>query len=238
MVLHMLRFVLGDSIFYAGLRSYLNDEKLAYAFATTADLRLHLETASGKNLGTFFNQWIYGKGFPSYTVNWQQDFSNHVTLKIHQTQSDASVSFFEMPVPLRFSGASRDTTLVLQNNCNDQQFEFDLPFAADTLLFDPDLWLVSKDNAVVRLPASEFSFSIYPNPAHDVLQIRVETSETRDATILITNEIGQVVWRDNQQFLFGSSTVSIDTEQLANGIYFMKIAYGKSEIIQRFVLIK
>jgi aminopeptidase N len=238
MVLHSLRFVLGDSIFYAGLKNYLNDVNHAYAFATTADLKAHMETASGKNLNTFFNQWIYGKGYPSYTINWQQDFSNRVTLKIHQETSDPSVSFYQMPLPIRFVNANNDTTIILNTTQNDQEFAFNFPFAIDTLQFDPEQWIISKGNSVVRLSAFDFSFNIYPNPVSDVLQMRIESVETRNAAIKVTNELGQIVWSGNQQFHSGSSTTSIDTKQLLAGVYHISFEVAGKVITSSFVKAK
>lgn len=235
MVLHMLRFTLGDSIFFTGMRNYVNDGNFAYSFVTTADFKRHMEAASGRSLTTFFNQWIYGQGYPSYTINWQQDFENRVTLKIHQTTSDPSISVFEMPIPLNFKNGNSDTTVILFNNQDNQDFEFTLPFAADTLKFDPEIWLVSKGNSVIRLSAFNFSVNIYPNPVSDVLQMRIETAETRNAAIKITNELGQIVWSDTQQFNSGSSTISIDTKQLLAGVYHVSFEVAGKLITSSFV---
>ena len=220
-VLHSLRYILGDSIFFTALRSYLADVTLAYSFATTGDLRQHCEAASGRNLSLFFNQWVYGKGYPSYTINWSQDFANRVTLKIHQTQSDPSISYFEMPLPLRFAHAGADTIIIVQNDINDQTYSFQLPFAVDTLQFDPNLCIISKGNSVVRLSAFDFSFNMYPNPAGSTLQVRVETSETRDVAMKITDELGQPVWSGEAQFHSGSNTTSLDIRQLRAGQYYL-----------------
>ena len=111
-VLHMLRWELGDSLFFGALRNYLNDTQRAYAFASTADLESHFEAESGRDLSGFFNNWIYGKGYPSYQLVWTQDFSNRVQLTINQTQTDPSVSFYDMPLPILFKNAYSDTTII------------------------------------------------------------------------------------------------------------------------------
>ncbi|HWB62169.1 MAG TPA: M1 family metallopeptidase, partial [Chitinophagales bacterium] len=115
MVLNMLRWELGDSLFFLSLRNYLADTTLAYRFATTPDLERHFEETSGRDFSGFFSKWVYGKGFPSYQITWSQDFSNHVTLTIHQTQSDPSASFFDLPLPLQFKNDYRDTTITFNN---------------------------------------------------------------------------------------------------------------------------
>ncbi|HLP18718.1 MAG TPA: M1 family aminopeptidase [Chitinophagales bacterium] len=235
MVLHLLRFNLGDSIFFKGIRNYLDDTTLAYRFATTSNFKAHMEIASGKNLGRFFDQWIYGKGYPSYTINWSQDFSNRVTFKIHQEQSDPSVSYFETALPFRFKNAIQDTTVVFNNVTNDQVYSIDLPFAADTLQFDPDIWILSRNNAVIRTSAFNFSFNIYPNPVNDVLQIRIESNEVRDALIKITNAMGQDVQSQKQQFFAGSNYFTMDIKHLLPGVYHISFEVSGQIITASFV---
>ena len=53
-VLHTLRWKVGDTAFFKGVRNYLNDPALAYGFARTADLKRHIEATSGQNLTEFF----------------------------------------------------------------------------------------------------------------------------------------------------------------------------------------
>ena len=110
-------------------------------------MKYHLENVSGQNLTNFFNQWYYNEGYPSYKVYWYQNGSN-VNVRIDQTQSHASVSFFEMPVPIRFSAAGHDTTVVFNHTYSGQIFNCSLNFTATAVTFDPDLWLISKNNTV------------------------------------------------------------------------------------------
>ena len=65
-VLHMLRHVLGDSVFFRSLRSYANDPTLRYSTAAIRDFQNVCETVSGKDLNYFFQEWIYRDGFPRY----------------------------------------------------------------------------------------------------------------------------------------------------------------------------
>ena len=61
-VLHMLRGILGDEAFFAGARAFL--EKRRYAKASSDDLRLALEGASGRDLRPYFARWIEDTGLP------------------------------------------------------------------------------------------------------------------------------------------------------------------------------
>ena len=61
-VLHMLRRLLGDDVFFAGLRRFYADRR--YQKAGTDDLERALEAESGRVLDRFFERWIYGTDIP------------------------------------------------------------------------------------------------------------------------------------------------------------------------------
>ena len=52
-LLRMLRWTFGRQPLFKGISGYLNDPKLRYGFATTADLQRNLEAVSGQSLGYF-----------------------------------------------------------------------------------------------------------------------------------------------------------------------------------------
>jgi hypothetical protein len=61
-VLHMLRRLIGDDAFFAGLRRFYEENK--FRKAGTDDLRIAFEKEAGRPLVRFFDQWIYGTGIP------------------------------------------------------------------------------------------------------------------------------------------------------------------------------
>src|SRR4030095_5591627 len=67
-ILHMLRRQLGDSVFHKIIRSYY----AAYAGknADTRDFQMICEKISGKDLDSFFDQWLYTPGIPKIEVKW------------------------------------------------------------------------------------------------------------------------------------------------------------------------
>jgi aminopeptidase N len=62
MVLHMLRRLVGDDVFFAGVRTFYDDWK--FRKAGTDDFRKAMEKASGRDLTGFFESWIYGAAIP------------------------------------------------------------------------------------------------------------------------------------------------------------------------------
>ena len=171
---HMLRWVVGDSAFFLACRNYF--QEYYNSFARTSDFQEHLESVSGKSLDGFFEDWFYGEGYPSYTVTWTQQ-QDSVILWIDQVQSDPSVDYYEMPVPIaayRF-GIVADT--VFQHTYEHQRFAMYVGTnQVSQLLFDQDKWILSKGNKVTKLitAVSELetdSILIYPNPASEYIEI-------------------------------------------------------------------
>lgn len=164
-LLYMLRWILSDATFFTAVNNYINDPALAYGYATTANLKSHLEAASGKDLTYFFNQWFTGEGYPSYQVEWYP-VGNTVQVKLSQTQSHASVSFFQLPVPLLFRNANtnQEKLVVLNHTGNGQFFTDNLGFEATEVIFDPDVWLISRNNTLTKslgpLPVTFSKFDV------------------------------------------------------------------------------
>lgn len=146
LILHMLRWILGDEDFFNGILNYISDPALTYDYAVTDDLKAHLEAVSGIDLTEFFADWLYGQGWPDYAVSWSVDnLCEKVYVTINQTHSASLGTFFEMPVPIRFTGFAGDTTVVFQQNSpSATSFTAQLDFIPTAAIFDPQFWLCAK----------------------------------------------------------------------------------------------
>jgi len=69
-LLHILRSQLGDQPFFSGLRNYLTDKQLANGFASSNDFIRVMETTADTSLTQFFEDWLYGEGYPIYKIEW------------------------------------------------------------------------------------------------------------------------------------------------------------------------
>lgn len=243
LVLHMLRWVCGDSAFFAGVQQYLNDPALAYGYARTSDLQQHLEAASGKDLDGFLADWYYGQGYPSYQISWSQDASNQVNIALNQSQSHPSVDFFEMPVPVRLKNTNQDTLLVLPHTINEQSFAIQLDFVADSLFFDPDLWLISKDNLVQQTSSVEeeshadgVKLSIVPNPAVHNILAHLEASEAGVAEITLVSPSGAVSSRWMLPISAGLNALELNVQGLPPGAYLLQIQARAWKTTRKVVL--
>lgn len=174
-LLHMLRWVMGDEAFFNGLRNYYNDPEIANGFARHEDFVTHMEAAGDTSLTEFFNDWYYGEGFPVYSLYYSDAGEGRYNLRLMQTPSHESVSFFEMPVPVRLYSADRTDSLdvKLVHSENNQEFTIEPGFVVDEVLVDPDYWLISSVAEVVNVPLLEWNQNLllYPNPVRDELNI-------------------------------------------------------------------
>jgi len=239
-VLHMLRGMLGDSVFFLGLRTYLNDPLLKFGFAKTEDLERNLEKVSGKDLHSFFQKWIYGQGYPNYNATWTQNNNNWVKVQLNQTTSHPSVSFYEMPVQLKFMNAHGDTTLVtVDHQQSGQVFWINLGFKADTMDIDPSLWILSKTKVSTKLlPASTVTndLKIYPNPAPAHVYISLANPTISRLDVTLYNTAGQLIYKQQKNLTGQDEIIDIPTGQLARGMYILKVSdNGNIRVIKKLL---
>jgi aminopeptidase N len=232
MVLNMLRFKLGDALFFQGLKNYLSDPNLAYKYAVTSDLQSHLEAVYGNSLSEFFNDWIYNQGYPTYSIKVENVASGQARLTVNQTTSHASVSFFEMPLPIRLLGAGGLThDVVVNNTVNGEQFTVAVPFAVTGVQFDPKKELIAKVSSAT-LDASGFALdaaiSLSPNPASSALQLDLP-SFVRLKKMTIYNQLGQKVLE--------SALATTTVTSLAAGVHFVEIETSEGVFHKKFIKI-
>lgn len=174
-ILHMLRWTLGDEDFFKGIRSYYTDPLIANGFARTSQLIQHFENTADTTLTEFFNDWLYGEGYPIYSASYSQNASNELTIILDQETSHSSVDFFEMPVPIRLYSYNKTDSIDVRLNhtLKEQEFTVNSGFSVAELKIDPDYWLLSKTGTIVGIPSQNNNFEPkpFPNPATDRFSI-------------------------------------------------------------------
>lgn len=231
MVAHMLKFKLGDTAFYQGMKNYLADPELAYGYAETPQLQAHLEETSGLDLDEFFNDWVYNQGYPQYTLTVTNSVWQEAKVTISQTQSHSSVDFFEMPVPIRFTGASGEIQdVVLDNTFNGQEFTVPVWFSITGVELNPDFDIITANNQVT-LSKTDFKLldkiALYPNPAASQLTLQLPEGITvQKATIY--SVLGQKV-------LESANETEWNVGALSSGIHFITLVTNAGTTQLKFV---
>ena len=238
-LVHMLRWVLGDSSLFRGVRQYANDPKIAYGFARTDDLKRNLEQVSNKDLTEFFNDWFIGQGYPSYTVKWAQNKNNWAKIIVSQVTSHSSVSFFEMPVPLKFKSGAQEKTVVVNNTLNGEIFWEEIGFKADTVIVDPGYWVLSRNNVSVKeadIPGDINEIKVYPVPTSTTsVTLSIKNPVERSMVVRIFNAAGQLMSQQKLSTPGRDEEIQINISKLSAGVYLLRLDAGNFKTTRHII---
>ncbi|MEI1373627.1 M1 family metallopeptidase [Nostoc sp. UHCC 0926] len=104
-VYHMIRFQLGDELFWQAIQTFIQDN--AHKTVETVDLLRAIEKATGRNLLFLFDQYVYRGGHPDFKVaySWDGD-ANLAKITVTQTQAaegkNGSKDLFDLKIPIGF----------------------------------------------------------------------------------------------------------------------------------------
>jgi len=182
-VLHMLRHILGDDTFFAGLQEY--GDQYRFSHAITEDFRDVMEAVSGMELDAFFQRWIYGEYYPIYSAQSAYAdvlepgldpllLGSWIDITIHQHQTSP---LFQMPVDICITTTEGVVTFTADVTEQDDEFRYfveGIPTAVD---LDPDNWILrSVQNGSLNDVGTILMGDINGDGATDVLDIVLEVS--------------------------------------------------------------
>lgn len=181
-VMHMLRYVLGDSIFFATLPEYFDMYK--YGNASIGEYQAIAEVLSGQDLDWFFGEWIYDQGHPEYEVGWSVENqgvdSSNLTVFVNQVQANAPV--FKMPVQFQVITSGGLTAVQAWDSLAEQTFSFLIAGNVIEVTFDPYYRILSKLTPMGLAEAgssrsSRTRISVLPVPAARTVQFELALVE-------------------------------------------------------------
>jgi aminopeptidase N len=233
-LLQMLRWEMGDTSFFRGMKYYLTDPAIGNSFASQEEFVSHMETAADTSFTEFFRDWYYGEGFPTYHLNYFTDYADlgKQKLRISQTPSHPSVSFFEMHVPIRVWKDGKYTDLRLFNTQQNQEFEI-ANSKIDSVQFDPEKWLCAKADKVVAVNELRKTGQIEIIPEYSLKRIRVIVPEfTGNETYQIIDLRGSLV----QSGSIASQDSKIEVSTLGTGIYLLEVNSKSQKRTEKFLV--
>jgi aminopeptidase N len=144
--LNLLRGILGEQVFRAGLKLYLH--KHAFQSVTSEELRAAMEAASGEDLELFFEQWVYQPGYPELELSWKQQ-DGKLQLQVAQVQSTAGgvPAAFQFPLDIHWQEEGVWRQERFQVTSEDHVFEVPTGASFDGWVeFDPHAYLPARLN--------------------------------------------------------------------------------------------
>ena len=143
-VLHMLRFCLGDLQFWRTLNHYITKHR--FQSVETTDFKVAIEEATGQNLFWFFDQWVYGAGYPIFNVSYRWiDSSRTIALSVAQTQTvDSLTGIFRTPVEVEITAGGESVTHRVNILSKDTVLYLPAPGRPSLVIFDKGNWLLKE----------------------------------------------------------------------------------------------
>jgi aminopeptidase N len=138
--IHTLRSYMGDSLFFAGLRHYL--ETHLYTHATSNDLRDALQEATELDLNDYFSDWVDTPGWAGFEID-STTYAGGL-LNVYYSQKSAGNTHQYQNVPMSFSFVRSDfsaesSTASLSGPNGMVSFELD---------FEPKMVILNRDEKI------------------------------------------------------------------------------------------
>ncbi len=232
-VVRMMKWILGETDFYAAIKDYHSRPGLAYGYVRTEDLKNSVLQSTGKDLTEFFNDWIYGQGYPTYQIRWNQIASDKITFRVGQSRSHSAVSFFEMPLPIKVNGTNGEVEyFVLNHTSNNQNFVETVNFPVASVQFNYENQIIQRNSTVIKdtsllgvKNSEKNGIKIFPNPVKDLLTIEgLKNGET----FYIFSADGKLIRKETYQL-----DAKVDVSQFIKGVYLIKTAGQNLKFIKQ-----
>lgn len=263
-ILHMLRHIVGDNIFFDILKTFRSSPNHQYGTATTDDFQAICEQVSGMNLDKFFHQWIYEEYFPRYYYSWnysQNGLEYNIGLEIEQnrTINDPDMAkqsqtdyIFWMPIDVTVTTEAGDTTFVVWDSLQTQTFQLSVVSKPKDIQLDKNNWIIktiqkgttgvnslNEKNSIIDYKLEQN----FPNPFNSETVIRYKILKASKVKIGIYNVIGEevaiLIDENKNPGLYSVNWNGADKlgGNLPSGIYICRIQANNFSQIKKMALI-
>jgi aminopeptidase N len=255
-VVHMLRYVLGDSLFFAAIKSYATDTaNFKFKSAVTDDFIAKVSQVAGQDLTWYTNQWVKNPAHPVYANIYQftTNSGSSWTVGFQAKQTQSNTPFHRMPLTLKITFASGppDTIIRVDNTVNEQIWYWNFNRQPSGFTFDPNNDIVLKQGTTTQgiiqgviigteLPFEYALHQNFPNPFNPVTKIKFDLPERNNVMLKIYNVLGEVVAvpMNNENRPAGKYTLEFDASNLPSGVYYYELTAGDFSESRKMVLVK
>ncbi len=233
-IIHMIRFELqDDDLFFQVLHDYL--DIYGDSVATGLDFMNVLNETSGMDFTDFFNQWYFGEGYPTYSIEWSQN-DGGMFMEITQTSSAPSVTpLFKMLMRYKllfYDGT--DTIIQLYQTENVNNFSLPITKQVGLIQVDPGNWVLNQVGSIsVNIDENFFreDFTIIPNPTKSRLNLLFSDNGINSREISILDLSGSKLKSEKTNLL----QYSINIADLPSGSYICLVTSGENQYFKKFV---
>jgi aminopeptidase N len=236
-IIHSLRFeVNNDSLFFVALRQY--QQTYADSNAIGNDMKSVFENVSGLDLTDFFDQWYFGEGYPTISLEWNQDTSQTILVVSETTSEPNATPFFKTSLELTLNSAQGDTTVRIYVDQNNQQFVFNWNNPIQSIDVDPNQWILNTVGSITQNPnlvsvsAAEVDtkLNIYPVPATNQLTVSA-------AKAIKGIRLFDMTGRAIESYAGTGENTTLDISNLSAGAYIIEVSFnGITGTVKRLIV--
>ena len=249
-VLHMLRYTIGDSLFFAFMKAYPTDTaNFKNKTAVTDDFTVKLNQVAGQDLTWFIDQWVKQPNHPVYqnTYNFTELRGNDWQVSFTAKQIQTNSPFHKMPIQIKITFTDNtDTTIRVLNDVNNQNYNWTFNNHPGNLTFDPNNDIVLKTGTTTigipgetEVPFKYALYQNYPNPFNPVTKISFDIPQKSSVTLKIYNVLGELVsFPLNETKTAGKYSIEFDGSNLPSGVYYYELKAGSFTETRKMVLVK
>jgi aminopeptidase N len=247
-VLHQIRYMLGDSLFFQTLQAYCADTNLKFKSAITADFNAKVNEVSGSNYDWYFQDWLDQPNSPIYQNKYnivdQGNGTWDVNFQANQVQTNPAYFRMLLNVKVIFADLT-STTITFMNNQNHEIFTWNFDKLPVSVVFDPNNEIVLKQGTttvgIPELPAQNgfFLFQNIPNPVKNATKIVYELKNDCHVHMDIIDISGKTIASPLDEIaLQGKHTIDVDCSSFAPGIYYYTMNAGDFRQTKEMIIIK
>lgn len=238
-IVHTMRyFADNDPQFFTALRNF--QDAFADSVAIGLDMKVKLEEATGKSFTEVFEQWYFGAGYPTYSIDWNKTTTDLFIRVKHTTSVPSITPTFTNPIDVRFSRTGLSDTIVRFNiTSNSDEFLLqNMGNVSNVVSIDPNNWIINKvgpieydPDFVVGLTTNTLQplVSIYPNPSNGPVCIDVASGGKNRVKVIDAQ--GKFMFEKDFE-----KTTQIDLSKMPTGMYLFQIENENGTQITRRIV--
>ncbi len=240
-IYHMLERHYGSELFYPALRKFF--ARYAYQSVTTEEFRsfLHNELTPNDDVSNvpipltvnaFFDQWVYGAGHPSFTLNFKNKSvgqNTEVTLTLRQTQQGQDIaSVFKAPVEVLLFRKVNDSVLAEQTvrmfiGDRGHVETFTLPFEPTDASIDPNTSLLFETVEITTSVAQAKTKTLEVVPHYDFNTLEIRNLEEGTLSIEVYSINGDRISKQSSNVFSGDFATTLSKSELSSGYYIVVV---------------
>lgn len=230
-LVHMIRYMINDDeLFFSTLQTFL--AMYGNSTATGDDLKDVLESETGIDFDPFFDEWYYGEGYPTYSVEWYQVGS---TLHIESTETTTSPSTTLFTIPIEFKITYEDDSEEIIRKDVDANFSsYEVPVTGivTEIETNPTVAVLADVSTIQKTENNRIPdrLKVFPNPSHGTFT--VFTNFTEDYNIQLIDMTGKVI----KSSIYENQILSIDYSDVSSGVYFLKMSTEEESHIEKIII--